>query len=270
MTLALANGSVAAVGSGKAANDAPRPRLEVPFAALKPALEAGANDPAWEKAAVIPSLPLMVGEEEKKKPVATEVRLLWDEGFLYVRFVCQADEIYAPYKTRDANHHEGDVAEIFLDPSGDQRSQFEFQINPENAILDLVMTTTADPVIDRKTLCFDGCFLDRNVRYSREWNCDGIRTATSKIEHDGRLTGWIAEAALPARAILRRMGTDRYAAGQQLRANFLRYERPLLPDGKREWIPMNWAPTMSGCPHFSPASMGYLKLCVKEDTGTTR
>jgi len=253
-------------GAADVANDAQRPRLDVPYAVVKPMLEAKIDDAAWDKAGVIPSLSLMVGEDvSKKKPFPTEVRVLWDENFIYIRFFCQDDEVFAPYKERDASHYEGDVVEIFLDAKGDQRSQFEIQINPENAILDLVMTATAEPMIDPTKLWFDWNFTGREVWYSRDWNCAGMKTATAKIGKNGKMTSWIAEAALPAKAILRRLGKEKYEAGQEIRANFLRYERPLLPDGKREFIPMNWSPVMSGCPHVSPAAMGYLKLLPVEE-----
>jgi len=246
--------------AGEIVNDAPRPAIDVPRAAVPPKVDASAGDPAWDAAAVIPRLELSLGDGGKGlEAVPTEVRLLWDDQNLYVRFICTDSEIYAPHPKHDGNHYEGDVCEIFLDPVGDQRQYFELQVSPDNHALDQVILVTGEPKIS-PALTFDWGFSGRNVWFWLDWTMEGFRTATSRIEKDGQLAGWIVDAAIPAKAALRRLGAGKFAPDMTMRINFLRYERPPIGDGKRSFIAMNWAPVIYGCPHVSPAAMGTITL----------
>ena len=50
----------------------------------------------------------------------TEVRLLWDERFLYIAFSCTDRDIVAdPGLKRDGDVYEADACEFFLDVSGE-------------------------------------------------------------------------------------------------------------------------------------------------------
>jgi len=240
-------------------NDTPRPTLDVPHAAIKPKMNASADDPAWEAAAKITQLGLSIGPNAKGlTPLPTEVRVLWDEANLYVRFICTDAEIYSPHTGRDASHYEGDVAEIFFDPKDDQRQYFELQISPNNQVLDQLILVTGDPRITPAGT-FDWGFVGKDVWYFPEWTMQGFTTATSRLQKDGKETGWLADAAIPAKAALRRLGVGKYSP-MTMRINFIRYDWPLGADGKRNLIPMNWAPVLFGCPHVSPAAMGFIKL----------
>ena len=241
-------------------NDAPRPAIDVPFARTAPKLDGSPEDPAWTEAAAIPGLELSLGNAAKGlKPVPTAVRLLWDDSYLYVRFLCEDSEMFVPHTGRDANHYEGDVAEVFLDPVGDQRQYFELQVSPDNGVLDQLILVTGEPRIS-PSLAFDWGFSSREVWFWLEWTMDGLRTATGRLQQDGRPAGWVADLGIPAKPTLRRLGAQRFSPEMALRINFLRYDRPALPDGSRAFIATNWAPVLYGCPHVSPAAMGKIVL----------
>jgi hypothetical protein len=236
-----------------------RPKLEVPRTTMAPRMDANLDDPAWKNAALIASLSMSVGPDAKgKAPLPTMVKTLWDEKFLYFRFECHDKEIHAPFAGgeagRDANHYQGDVVEIFLDPVGDAQQYIELQVSPKNGVFDalFLLTTKAesdlDGVLKRE-------IIERDSWTFPSWNIEGLRTATSLWENGN---GWTADIALPAAPLLKRLGLRTWQS-QSLRANFLRYDS-LLVDAKRELIAMNWSPIMWGRPHRSPQAMGYLEL----------
>lgn len=242
-------------------NDAPRPVLSVPFAAVAPKMDGAPDDPAWSQAARIAALAVSLGPDgQGLSPAPTEVLVLWDANYLYARFLCTDDDIFPAYDdpNRDLLIHKGDVAEIFLDPVGDQMQYFELQVNPSNYVLDQVITVTAKPVVT-PDLRFDWRMVRRDVWVNPSYTMEGWRTAAGRITAGGKTVGWIADFAIPAPAALRRLGLKEFSP-RTLRINFLRYDYPLTPDGRHKFVAMNWAPVMFGCPHVSPAAMGYLKL----------
>lgn len=248
--------SVIALGAEVVVNDQPRPRLDVPQALRAPAITAQTDDPAWATAAVIPALTMSLGpQSEGLTALPTEVRLLWDPQYLYIRVRCEDASIYTPVTGRDAPLYSGDTIEIFLDPTGDGKQYVELQVNPNNDVLDILHLHTGEPTTG-PTLLLDSPENIREQWHLREWTYPGWRTAAAKTP-----TGWLIDAALPAAPLLKRLGLPRYQP-MTLRANILRYDylvRSEKPDDKA-LIDMNWAPTIFGRPHISPASMGYLRL----------
>ena len=236
------------------------PVLTVPFATATPLVSGAADDPAWARAAVIPSMVQSIDPGGKVTPcLPTEVRVLWDKDFLYVRFVCADNEIFTPHTKRDELHYQGDVAEIFLDAVGDGRLYYEFELSARNGVLDQYIALTAEPKTDQY-----GCLLDeirvRDFWANLAWDCEGLRTATTVLQKDGHDTGWIADYALPADTVLKRLGQRKFAPCT-IRANFLRYDHPLQANGKdRDFAAQNWSPVLYGSPHKSAARMGFLKL----------
>jgi hypothetical protein len=183
------------------------------------------------------------------------------------------DEIYAPFHGRDQPHYEGDVAEVFVDPVGDAKQYVEIELTPRNDILDQLLLLTAEPKSDA-----DGVLLppiwQRNLWMLPEWNLAGLRTAAHiATRPDGKFE-WIAEMALPAKSLLVRLGRESFSP-MTLRANFLRYEwRKTGLDHvgspeTREFVPLNWAPVRSGCPHLSPQAMGVVRLLPIPSTRST-
>lgn len=72
--------------------------------------------------------------------LSTQAKLLWDDHFLYVGFICEDPDVWATLKTRDASLWNGEVVEMICDPDGDGLNYFELQVNPLGTLLDLTLT----------------------------------------------------------------------------------------------------------------------------------
>jgi hypothetical protein len=237
----------------------PLPVLSVSHAQSTPRLDASLDDPTWKNAATINGLlPPLTPEGKPPLPLYTQVLAQWDADYLYVRFICDDSEIYTPFTERDAFHYQGDVSEVFLDPVGDGRQYFEFQLSPRGGILDQYIVLSDPPIYNEWGRLTTEC-KERSYWANLAWNCDGLKTASRLIERDGHAVGWVSEFALPAKSVLKRLGKTQFTP-QTLRANFMRYDWPQDKAGKRELIQANWSPVLLGCPHISATRMGFLQL----------
>ncbi len=239
----------------------PLPRLKVPYTNVAPALKADPDEAIWQKAAVIPKLPLSIDGPAGGSPMPTAVRVLWNDEHLFIRFQSVTKEILTPHGTlRDADHHHGDVVEIFLDPVGDNRQVFEIQVNPRGGILDILWLATADPESDELGALTQD-FHQREWWAFRHWDILGLRVANHLSHHKEGGIAWTCDVAIPAEALFRRLGRRTFE-NQQLRVNFLRYDGPadVLTGRRKEEIFMNWSPVRHGCPHISPERLGILEL----------
>lgn len=245
----------------------PTPAISVPLADVTPELGSDADHLSWRGAARITHLlPALVAKPEesdvgippnpKRLALETEVLLMWQATTLYVRFICRDEDIYAPYdQQRDAPHYMGDVVEVFIDAVGDGRQWFEIQVNPNGGVLDLNTVMSISPRSDELGLLTDES--NRNYWSNRSYDLTGLRTATRRIED-----GWIADFALPASVVLRRHEDRSFSAGQTLRLNLIRYDRPITPPGANPTRPGMgcWSPVVFGRPHRSPDRMGEISL----------
>ena len=245
------------LGARAQSGQIPRPVLEVPRATQAPRILAEPNEAIWQRAACIAALSLSIGPQARTaQSQPTQIRVLWDENFLYARFECRDNEIYAPFEGgeagRDAPHFQGDVVEIFLDPVGDARHYIELQVSPKNGVFDKLFLLSgeaksgADGVLEE-------AIISRQSWEFPTWNLEGLRSATS-----AQKDGWIVDIALPAAPLLKRLGLQKWAP-MTLRANFLRYDWPKRGPA-REMTALNWSPVIWGRPHRSPQAMGFLQL----------
>jgi hypothetical protein len=156
----------------------------------------------------------------------TEVRILWSDEFLFLRFVAHYREIYT-YPGGNTRRDElwlRDVAEVFLRPgAGDPSHYREFEISPNGDWLDLDIFPGGKSDL--------GCNMRSRV---------SILNLTSR---------WIAELAFPAASL---GGT--FEPGEVWRVNFFRVEGP---EPRRFYS--SWQPTHSLRPNFHvPEAFGEL------------
>lgn len=240
------------------------PSIQVPKAAA-PSINGVIDSKEWAGAALIKSLGVCRGGkyQDKAAKLPTEVRLLWNEEALYVAFSCVDADIFSTKTQRDDFIYLEDVCEVFLDQIGDGRQYYEIQVSPNNAILDKIFILTAEPQSTPQLRLTPECCA-KDLWSFLEWNMEGLRTATGRIVEDGRTVGWTVEIAIPAKALMKRRGTDKLAPCE-MRANFLRYDwQPGRDPSKREGIFLNWSPVANGCPHISPAAMGRMSLVERQ------
>jgi hypothetical protein len=160
----------------------------------------------------------------------TEVRALWGEDDLYLRFCCRYRTIYV-FPNADANGRrdklwDRDVAEVFLQPDrfGDKYYK-EFEVSPNGWWLDLDITP-------------------EGLRHVTS----GMRSSVT-VDHFRR--EWIADLAIPVSAI-----TEQFDHAQPWRVNFFRCEgtAPSRFYGA-------WQPTGTPAPNFHvPQKFGWLRF----------
>ena len=160
---------------------------------------------------------------------ATSVRVAWTEEELRVIFHAEDTHAWATLTERDEPLYEEEVVEVFLDPTGDLASYFEIEVNPLNAVLDLVLRRNRSG-------------------YAKDfaWRCAGLRTAVVKTD-----AAWTAEMAIPFRSLVAAPPQP----GDGWRVNFCRIDRP--PGRPRELS--SWSP--AGRANFhTPERFGTLQF----------
>src|SRR5215831_2734677 len=141
----------------------------------------------------------------------TEVRLLWTQETLFVRFRCR----YRTLTVFDDSEQNGrrdhlwdrDVAELFLQPEpANPRQYWEFEVAPNGMWIDLDISPAGrrDPRI-------------------------GMRSQVARRDSDKL---WIADLALPMSAIV-----ARFEAASEWRVNFFRCEGAVEPRFYSAWRP---------------------------------
>ncbi len=140
------------------------------------------DEPEWCLAT-----PLLLRDIKGRQAPATVARLLWDERYLYIAFECADPDIWATKTKRDDFLWEEEVVEVFIDPDGDGRNYYEFQVNPLGTQIDLLIPDAVEGVK----------FAKRNA----EWNCQGW---LSTVQGHGTVNqrsdtdeGWTVEMAIP-------------------------------------------------------------------------
>ncbi len=191
----------------------------------EPRIECGlfAGKPDWER---IPAVFLKEAVHGGEPSQQTSLKLAWTEQELFVLFSCRDTNAWATMTKRDAPLYEEEIVEVFLDPVGDLESYFEIEVNPRNAVCDLVLRRNQN-----------------GYRKSFAWNCEGLRTSV-----DLQPEFWEVEIAIPFGSL----GPD-LPGTQQWRANFYRIDRP--ENSARELSA--WSPT--GRPLFHiPRRFGWI------------
>ncbi|MEI8341343.1 MAG: carbohydrate-binding family 9-like protein [Verrucomicrobiota bacterium] len=144
---------------------------------------------------------------------ATWFKTAWNEVELRVLFHADDTHAWATLTEHDAPLYNEEVVEVFLDPAGDLECYFEIEVNPLNAVCDLVLRRTRS-----------GYLKDFG------WHCDGLRISMNKTPEF-----WSVEMAIPFASL----GVGTPAIGEIWRANFYRIDMP--ENAPRELSA--WSPT---------------------------
>jgi Carbohydrate family 9 binding domain-like len=212
------------------------------------------DDPAWQAAPWTPYFVDIEGDAKPKPRFRTRVKMLWDDTYFYVAAELEEPHVWATLTEHDSVIFRDNDFEVFLNPSGDTRNYFEFEINALNTGWDL--------------------FLPKPYREGgkadNSWEIPGLKTA---VAIDGTLNkptdrdgGWTIEIAFPWTAFASRAPVHRPAAGDEWRVNFSRVEwRPEIHDGRYvkpagqkedNWV---WSPQGEVNMHI-PARWGYVRF----------
>jgi hypothetical protein len=143
----------------------------------------------------------------------TEVRLLWSQEMLYLRFVCRYRELFV-FEESDPNGRrdhlwDRDVAEAFLQPPPAVGKNYkEFEVAPNGTWIDLDISPSG--LADLKS---------------------GL---TRSVHLDDTKNIWTAELAIPMKSL-----TPHFDPARPWRANFYRVEGKAEPRRYMAWQPTN-------------------------------
>ncbi len=145
------------------------PVLTVARAETAPKLDADPADPAWTKAPALPGLSLTIGADPGDEALPTEVRLLWDAHFLYVRFyVPPVGHRCALRQSRPAPLQSRYRRSLSRSVVGDGRQYFEIEVSPKNQIFDALFTLTTEPRANENGRLLPEV-INRNLWNSVDW-----------------------------------------------------------------------------------------------------
>ena len=144
---------------------------------------------------------------------STRIWVAWDAEELRVLIRAEDTHIHATLTERDAPLYTEEVVEVFLDPVGDGECYFEIEVNPLNAVLDLVLRRNRS-----------------GYKKDFAWQCENLRTCVRR-----EAAAWSAELAIPFRSL----AAAPPQSGGKWRGNFTRIDRP--PGVPRELTA--WSPT---------------------------
>lgn len=185
------------------------------------------TDGAWGSASAIRFHKDWQGKNDDPKR-ETEVRLLWTQETLYLRFLARFRNITVfddaePNGRRD-ELWDRDVAEVFLQPAGsDPRCYKEFEVSP------------------------NGFWIDLDISPGKKRDLESGLKRRASINEESQT--WNAELALPMRSL-----TARFESAEAWRVNFYRVEGPSEPR-----FYSAWRPTGTPVPNFHvPESFGEL------------
>ena len=221
------------------------------------------DDEAWKAAPWTDDFVDIEGDFRIKPRFRTRVKMLWDDGCLYLGAELEEPHIQATNTQRDSYiFHEDNDFEVFINPDGNNHNYAELEMNAFNTVWDLRLKK---PYRDKG-------------KAEDDWDIPGLKTA---VHVDGTINnprdvdkGWTVEIAIPWE-IVKALNDKPVRAprdGEQWRINFSRVQwRFDVVDGKyvrrkdrREdnwvWSPQ-WAvdmhrPEMWGYVQFSTAPPG--------------
>ncbi len=182
-------------------------------------VDGKAEEIAWEKA---PESQDFIDIEGVKIPTyQTNMKMLWDEEYLYFYAKMEEPHIWATLKQRDTVIFYNNDFEIFIDPDGDTHNYYEFEMNALNTVWDLFIVKPyrePAPVVDG-------------------WDIQGLQ---SEVYIEGTLNDasdkdkfWSVEVAIPWEVLKEANTHNEIPKNEFWRINFSRVNWDFdLKDGK--------------------------------------
>ncbi len=215
------------------------------------------DEPAWEKTATTEYF--VEQEHGDSVPHPTQARLLWDDHYLYVGFICNDPDVWSTLTGRDAHLWEEENVEIFGDPDGDEKNYFEMEFNALGTIFDQVV---------------DHSWMEGENNEDRSWNLAGLKVGVSAAgtinDVSDTDTAWYCEVAIPYDSLDTKIlpASSRPAGGVSWRLQLARYNRNRDSEGNVEGDPETSLWNMTGNPWFHvPSRFGRIIFSEEVVTG---
>ena len=219
-------------------------------------IDGALTEAAW---ALADTVELRTTDTGGKPKQPTEAKLLWNDQFLYVGFVCHDWDIWGTLRERDSALYNEEVVEVFIDADSDQRTYIELEVNPLNALFDAFVINGKDR--------------GQGIRVLRDWNSkdlthavfvDGSVKAVPLAERSGEISHpdryWSCEIAIPFADILTAPNIPPHV-GDVWRINLYRIERGRT---KAEDEYSAWSPTWK-VDYHRPEHFGFLEFVSHTD-----
>lgn len=213
------------------------------------------DDPAWAQAAWTEDFVDIEGDSRPRPTWTTRVKMLWDDRFFYVAAELVEPHVWATLKEHDSIIFHDNDFEVFIEPEGNNRPYYEFEINALGTYWDLFLPK---PYRD------GGHAVD-------SWEIPGLKSAVSVngTLNDSRDTdrSWTVELAFPWTVLKEHVSAPAPPRdGDQWRVNFSRVEWRVEPvatgykkiEGAKEsnWV---WSPQGAIDMH-RPEMWGYVQF----------
>lgn len=192
----------------------PMPKKYIAYFTSNPIkIDGKADEKEWQKA---PWTDSFIDIEGVIKPkYNTQVKMLWDNDYMYFYAELEEEHVWATLKQRDTVIFYNHDFEIFIDPDGDTHNYYEFEVNAFNTVWDL--------------------FLQRPYRNNTividNWDINGLKSA---VNINGTINnpkdidkGWSVEVAIPWSVLEEAATKNGVPKGKIWRVNFSRVNRQL-------------------------------------------
>jgi hypothetical protein len=150
-----------------------------------PQIDGRLDEPAYQRAEKIHLKNSATTEAITDEAYTTTVQALYDDGYLYLGYVCGDKDIHSSFTQRDERLWEEEVVEVFIDTDGSTPNSYvEIEVSPKNVLYDSYIVDPKN--IDEKTKHYDledihtGVFVDG--------------TTDDRTDEDRR---WTIEIAVP-------------------------------------------------------------------------
>jgi hypothetical protein len=192
--------------------------LQISKSASMIQLDGILDEPSWQLADMAGNFQQRYPADTSQAFSKTEVRLTYDDDFLYIGAICY-DDLEGDYIVeslrRDYEAQGNDALDIIIDPHNDLINGFLFGITPFG--------------VQRESLIINGGgdHHDENASWDNKWFSEVTR-------HDDH---WIAEIAIPFNTLRYKEGVDKW------RINFVRVDYKQNEYSNWNWIPRNFSST---------------------------
>lgn len=224
-----------------------------------PVIDGDINELIWQQVNWTKEFVDIEGRDKPKPPLATKVKMLWDDSCLYIAAQLTEPHVWASLKKHDEIVFHDNDFEFFIDPGNTTQPYFEVEVNPFNTIFDLLLTKA---------------YRDGGSPIA-SWDLPNLRSA---VKIQGTLNdpsdkdeGWTIEMAVPLKALSTNIPSLRPQDGTIWRINFSRVEWDTkvvdgkyvkLTDDQGKFLPEHnwtWSPQGLIAMHY-PERWGYMQF----------
>jgi hypothetical protein len=229
--------------------------------AEKPIIDGQLDDTSWRAANWSDAFQDIRGGDFPTPDQLTQMKMLWDENFLYIGVKLYENHIWATYLERESVIFQENDIEIFIDPNGDTHNYYEIEINALGTLWDLLMTKP----------------YKNGGRPINGWNINDFEYA---IHLDGTINDpgdednfWSIEMAIPWKSLSQSGPNFKPPVdGEQWRINFSRvqwqiiaedggYSKKINPQSGKHFPEDNWVWSPIGVVNMHiPERWGYVQF----------